>query len=452
MTIQARRTWEVRRTYSKGTIEGMHGRYLLLLIILLLRPAPLQAQENIAAHRVEVGDSWTAVAIRHGVDSAALQAANPHMNQQRQPAVGQTIRIPTGEREPLSTGNLVRLNRGGLVTMAVSHNLSPWALAAQNGLASPYKPLLYRPLVLPGDAPLRELPPGFLSFELSQVPARPGEALAFRGSSGYTEIRGGGAAPLGEIHGEDREIEAKLNDRPFTVMQSGTAVVGLIGTGAFYPPGEHELAVQVGREPLWTQPWTMAGGDWIFQQITLTGSAAAIDQESINQERARLFAIWEVTTPVAHWDGSFQEPIRSYVGLSAPYGARRSYNGGPYRTYHEGVDYSAYGGTPVYAAASGTVVVAEFLYVRGGAVIVDHGWGVYTGYYHMSDVAAEVGQQVEAGQIVGAVGTTGLSTGNHLHWDLLVGGVWVDGLAWLEGDMGCWLLANDRATTCASGE
>jgi murein DD-endopeptidase MepM/ murein hydrolase activator NlpD len=412
----------------------MHGRYLLLLlIILLLRPAPLQAQENFALHRVEVGDSWTAVALRYGVDPAVLQAANPHMNRQRQPAVGQTIRIPATEIQPIPAGNLVRLNRGGLVTTAVTHNLSPWALAAQNGLASPYKPLLYRPLVLPGDGLLRELPPGFLSFELSPVPARPGEALAFRGSSGYTEIRGGGAEMRGEI-------KAWLNDRPFTVIEMDTAVAGIIGTGAFYPPGEHELAVQVGREPLWTQPWTMTGGEWIFQQLTLTGSAAAIDQESIAQERARLFEIWDVAAPIAHWDGSFQEPIRSYVYLSAPYGARRSYNGGPYRTYHEGVDYAAYGGTPVYAAASGTVVVAEFLYVRGGAVILDHGWGVYTGYYHLSDVAAEVGQWVEAGQHIGGVGTTGLSTGNHLHWDLLVGGVWVDGLAWLEQDMGCWLL------------
>ena len=82
---------------------------------------------------------------------------------------------------------------------------------------------------------------------------------------------------------------------------------------------------------------------------------------------------------------------------------------------------------------------AETAYVRGGAVIVDHGWGIYTGYYHMSDVAAEAGQWVDAGQHIGGVGTTGLSTGNHLHWDLLVGSVWVDGLAWLEQDMGGWL-------------
>jgi LysM repeat protein len=212
----------------------MHGRYLLLLlIILLLRPAPLQAQENFALHRVEVGDSWTAVALRYGVDPAVLQAANPHMNRQRQPAVGQTIRIPATEIQPIPTGNLVRLNRGGLVTTAVTHNLSPWGLAAQNGLASPYKPLLYRPLVLPGDGLLRELPPGFLSFELSQVPARPGEALAFRGVRGDAEMRG--------------ETKAWLNDRPFTVIEMETAVVGLIGTGAFYPPGEHELAVQIGR-------------------------------------------------------------------------------------------------------------------------------------------------------------------------------------------------------------
>ena len=425
----------------------MNGRYLLLLlIILLLRPAPLQAQENFALHRVEVGDSWTAVALRHGVDSSALQAANPHMNQQRQPAVGQTIRIPTTETQPIPTGNLVRLNRGGLVTTAVTHNLSPWGLAAQNGLASPYKPLLYRPLIVPGDAPLRELPPGFRSFELSQVPARPGEALAFRGGIDETMIKD--YADLDpELSAQALIIQAQLNERSFTVMESGTAVIGLIGTGAFYPPGEHELAVQVADAPLWAQPWTMTGGDWIFQQITLTGSAAAIDQESINQERARLFELWSIVTPTPQWDAPFQEPIRSYVSLSAPYGARRSYNGGPYRTYHEGVDYAAYGGTPVYAAAKGTVVVAEFLYVRGGAVILDHGWGIYTGYYHMSDIATEVGQQVAAGQMVGAVGTTGLSTGNHLHWDLLVGGVWVDGLAWLEQDISCWLLGERCSTS-----
>jgi murein DD-endopeptidase MepM/ murein hydrolase activator NlpD len=87
------------------------------------------------------------------------------------------------------------------------------------------------------------------------------------------------------------------------------------------------------------------------------------------------------------------------------------------------------------------VVLAERLFVRGGAVIIDHGLGVYSGFYHMSAVHAEVGQQVQPGDLLGEVGTTGLSTGNHLHWDLLVADTWVDAWVWQEQDMACWLLA-----------
>ncbi|MCP4360671.1 MAG: M23 family metallopeptidase, partial [Chloroflexi bacterium] len=85
--------------------------------------------------------------------------------------------------------------------------------------------------------------------------------------------------------------------------------------------------------------------------------------------------------------------------------------------------------------------MAEQLYVRGGAVIIDHGLGIYSGYYHMSEVSVVVGDIVQSGQVIGVVGTTGLSTGNHLHWDLLINGVWVDAQAWLEQGMSCWILA-----------
>lgn len=109
-------------------------------------------------------------------------------------------------------------------------------------------------------------------------------------------------------------------------------------------------------------------------------------------------------------------------------------------TYHEGVDFSAYGGTPIYAPAAGTVVLAERLYVRGGAVIIDHGLGVFSGFYHMSAIHAVAGQDVRPGDLLGEVGTTGLSTGNHLHWDLLINGIWVDAAVWQEQSMACWSL------------
>jgi murein DD-endopeptidase MepM/ murein hydrolase activator NlpD len=87
-------------------------------------------------------------------------------------------------------------------------------------------------------------------------------------------------------------------------------------------------------------------------------------------------------------------------------------------------------GTPIYAPAAGTVVMAERLQIRGKVVILDHGLGVYTGFWHLSEINVSVGQPVEKGEVVGLVGNSGLSSGPHLHWEMRVGGVPVDPLQW----------------------
>jgi murein DD-endopeptidase MepM/ murein hydrolase activator NlpD len=80
------------------------------------------------------------------------------------------------------------------------------------------------------------------------------------------------------------------------------------------------------------------------------------------------------------------------------------------------------------------VVFAGALEVRGNATIIDHGWGVYSGYWHQSEVFVQVGDWVEPGQVIGAIGNTGRSTGAHLHWEIWAGGISVDGLQWLENE------------------
>jgi murein DD-endopeptidase MepM/ murein hydrolase activator NlpD len=78
------------------------------------------------------------------------------------------------------------------------------------------------------------------------------------------------------------------------------------------------------------------------------------------------------------------------------------------------------------------VALAEELTVRGKVVIIDHGLGVYSSYYHLSEITVQVGQNVEPGDPIGKVGSTGLSTGCHLHWEIRVGGVYVDPLQWTQ--------------------
>src|SRR5690606_17386730 len=119
-------------------------------------------------------------------------------------------------------------------------------------------------------------------------------------------------------------------------------------------------------------------------------------------------------------------PVSSQYVTTSPFGTRRSYNSGPVASYHEGQDFAVPEGVPVLAPGNGTVALAEALNVRGNAVILDHGQGVFTGYWHLSELLVAPGQEVALGDVVGISGNTGLSTGAHLHWELRVYGVAVD--------------------------
>jgi murein DD-endopeptidase MepM/ murein hydrolase activator NlpD len=128
------------------------------------------------------------------------------------------------------------------------------------------------------------------------------------------------------------------------------------------------------------------------------------------------------------WAGPFIVPAEGPI--TSQFGTRRSYNGGPATSYHEGIDYDAPPGASVLAANEGQVALAEPLSVRGKAVIIDHGLGIHSGYYHLSDINVREGQLVKKGDVVGKVGDTGLATGPHLHWEIRVNGINVDPAQW----------------------
>ena len=431
-TILVPRTF-VLKTHELVRMFTTRNEWKVFLILALACFLPQPAQAHVSAqdagqprtlqHTVEPGDTWTALAIRYGVPAAAIKETNPHPNPARNPVIGDTVSIPSVVQEQVF-GTLHRYNGGGLLGMAVRANDSPWQLAVANHIAHPFQPLLGRAIFVPdGNAPPKDLPMGFRSLELSAVPAQPGWPLAFRALSD-----------------NEADVSAHLGSARFDSFMRPPNVIGVGGTGAFFTPGAPELTIITEGGQLWSQPWRIIAGSWNFDQITLTGEAAAIDQAAIAAERERMFQIWSQVTPEPLWQSAFQLPIHDFLAISSTYGARRSYNGGPYSSYHEGVDFSAYQGTPVYAAGDGVVVLAEMLYVRGGAVVIDHGFGIYSGTYHMSAVLVQPGQKVSTGDQVGEVGSEGLSSGNHLHWDLLVAETWVDAAAWHEQNLACWIL------------
>jgi len=153
----------------------------------------------------------------------------------------------------------------------------------------------------------------------------------------------------------------------------------------------------------------------------ITSDAAAYEANT----RAATFAQF---TPETLWDGPFIFPANGPI--TAPYGEGRSYNGNPVSSFHTGTDFGVDEGAPIVVAARGRVAFAGFFASRGNTVLVDHGGGVFTGYHHMSRIDVVVGQELAQGQQVGAAGATGLATGAHLHWELIVGGVNVDPVFW----------------------
>jgi murein DD-endopeptidase MepM/ murein hydrolase activator NlpD len=123
--------------------------------------------------------------------------------------------------------------------------------------------------------------------------------------------------------------------------------------------------------------------------------------------------IWPVNGPITSPFGPRTHPI---------YGGTRM---------HTGVDIGASSGTPIKAAGDGVVVMAGYNGGYGNWTLIDHGDGLATGYAHQSSIGVSVGQRVSTGEVIGQVGSTGASTGPHLHWEVRVNGTPVDPMGWV---------------------
>jgi murein DD-endopeptidase MepM/ murein hydrolase activator NlpD len=228
----------------------------------------------------------------------------------------------------------------------------------------------------------------------------------------------------------------RLGEQALHFAPAADGYVALVGLDAFAEPGLYDLEISGGDERgLWQPlrarlPVTATAYD--TQYITVGEALDGLLDPAVRAtEDAFLHDIFAVFDETQHWEGVFTYPVTTTV-ISAGYGGRRSYNDGPIEIYHTGLDIAAPQGETVSAPAAGVVAFSDVVELRGGIIIVDHGRGVMTGYYHLSERLVSAGDAVAAGQPLGRVGSTGLSSGPHLHWDLRVMGVPVDPLPWIE--------------------
>lgn len=155
------------------------------------------------------------------------------------------------------------------------------------------------------------------------------------------------------------------------------------------------------------------------EQLQLSAATLAlITPEGRELEAAAVDGAWARAHPSPLWDGPFLMPIGG-VNTSGFGDARRYAPGGPV-SFHYGLDLAAPMGTPVHATNRGRVLVAGHYPIKGGFVMLDHGAGVMSYYMHLSKLLVTEGDEVAAGELIGEVGSEGLSTGPHLHWEMRV--------------------------------
>jgi murein DD-endopeptidase MepM/ murein hydrolase activator NlpD len=149
-------------------------------------------------------------------------------------------------------------------------------------------------------------------------------------------------------------------------------------------------------------------------------SIAMLNDPSLTREQ-----VYQRVTLHKYWDGSFHFPIDSKI--TSPFGTQRTFNR-KMHSFHAGVDFHAPIGTPVSPSAPGVVVISRKMFATGNTIVIDHGYGIFTIYAHLSRLKVKVGSLVNTDSIIGLTGKTGRVHGAHLHWGAVVRGVRVNSM------------------------
>jgi murein DD-endopeptidase MepM/ murein hydrolase activator NlpD len=377
---------------------------------------------------VPFGESLDSLSRRYKIEPALLARLN-HITSPSELYAGASLVIPQQAEAGTKFNRLWLATGQSLLELAVENGVNPWSIIQGNSLPASWEALPGEALLMPGegDEGPGALPGAIQSVELIPLPMRQGKA-------GEVKV----TAPQG-LTLDGSFMGHALH---FFPDQAGD-YVAMLGIHALAEPGYYPFSISGslpdGTPFAFSQKVGVRPEDYPFDQ-PLTVDPATIDPAITAPEDAEWAALAATASPQRLWDGPFRLPsplpqdycLETNECWTSRFGNRRSYNGSAYTFFHTGLDIAGGTGTQIFAPARGKVVFAGPLTVRGNATMIDHGWGVYTGYMHQSEILVKVGDQVEPGQVIGLVGGTGRVEGPHLHWEVWVGGVQVDPLDWLK--------------------
>jgi murein DD-endopeptidase MepM/ murein hydrolase activator NlpD len=256
------------------------------------------------------------------------------------------------------------------------------------------------------------------ALAVSPAPAPPSSQGLTVTASSATPRQGGIVAitvrserPLPELVLADGEVRFPLEREA-----DGTVFRGLYGLDLAASTGVRRVSFETpdGATPVaWS--FHVVSGRFLIQRLSVDPRYVEVPKEElprVKADQARVAEAYRHGSAVRLWT-SFARPLETRANGS--FGARRVYNEKT-QSFHAGLDLAAAEGTPVAAAGDGHVVLAGDLYFSGGTVLLDHGAGLFTQYFHLSRIDVKEGDAVVKGARLGASGHTGRVTGPHLHW------------------------------------
>lgn len=336
--------------------------------------------------------------------------------------VGSTIILPESDQtQQLYADSQVTAGEA-TIEYAAANNANPWTTALLNQKQSPSALLPQEPLygLKEENAGSTTSIPNVQSIEITPLPL----------VQGRTEV-------IRVLTTQPMELTGTLAGYPLHFVQEAeNQYVALQGIYALAETGLTSVSLSAqgedGHEYHFEQSVILESG--YYPQESITVDPATIDPAVTKPEDEVIKNIISNFTEEKYWSGKFVIPVDEPSCIFSWFGTRRSYNGSDYTYFHSGVDYGVCASLNIYAPAAGKVVFAQETTVRGLATIIDHGNGIYSGIWHQSAFHVQVGDVVQAGQLIGEIGGTGRVTGPHLHWEVWVNGVQVDPLDWLENE------------------
>ncbi len=218
-----------------------------------------------------------------------------------------------------------------------------------------------------------------------------------------------------------------FNDKKALVTRLNDKWITLVGIPLSTKPGEHRISVQPIGKAKYTIAFDVSAKEYPASYITIKNKRKVnpnpVDMKRIKKERVRLNKDLRRWTPQERVDLDFELPAKGR--MSGVFGSRRFFNKQPRRP-HSGLDIAAPTGTAVKAPAQGTVIDTGDFFFNGNTVLVDHGQGLISGYFHLSAIEVKPGQQINKGDLLGRIGATGRVTGPHLHWNIYLNRTKVD--------------------------